>query len=279
MRPKAVTMRRQVMAHPEQGSVAPAEGRTGSEAIASARRRFGGLDTGATIAGAFAALGLTVLLGGVLAGAGRVVYVNGLRDAPTATTGSLIAGLVVLVVAFLVGGWVAGRMARYDGGRNGMVTAVWFVLFAAGTSATGALLGQSYNVFSGDRLPQWFTDSARTPEAALSAAIAFLLMVGAGFAGGVVGGQYHRRVDRMVAGLTPSVADGAARDGRAPVRRRGRAHARDNRASQDFHGSVRGPAVSDVDQRSVSNGEDTRNGEDAPAVDAGPRSPNWVRKH
>ena len=175
----------------------------GREGIDQARGRFGGLDTGATLAGAFAALGITVLLGGIFAGAGRVVYVNGLRDAPTATTGSLVAGIAVIVVAFLVGGWVAGRMARYDGGRNGMVTAVWFILFAAATSALGALLGESYNVFAGQHLPQWFTSSARTPEAIVSAAIALLVMVGAGYAGGLVGDRYHRRIDRLVAGITP----------------------------------------------------------------------------
>lgn len=175
----------------------------GREGIDQARGRFGGLDTGATLAGAFAALGLTVLLGGIFAGAGRVVYVDGLRDAPTATTGSIVAGIAVIVVAFLVGGWVAGRMARYDGGRNGMVTAVWFILFAAATSALGAAFGESYNVFAGQHLPQWFTSSARTTEAALSAALAFLLMLGAGYVGGLIGDRYHRRIDRLVAGLTP----------------------------------------------------------------------------
>ena len=246
---------------------------TGDEALAAARHRFGGLDMGATISGAFAALGLTVLLGGVLAGAGRVVYVNGLRDAPTATTGSVIAGLAVLLVAFLVGGWVAGRMARYDGGRNGMVTAVWFILFAAGTSATGALLGQSYNVFSGDRLPQWFTDSARTPEAVLSAAVAFLVMVGAGFVGGVVGGRYHRKVDRLVAGLAP-IAFKDSVDGRKVRSRRGhsRRHGHDGGRSPDTYGSVSGPAVSDIDR------EAARDGEMSEGIATGSRRASWIRK-
>jgi len=195
----------------------------GSEGIQHARGRFGGLDTGATIAGAFAALGITVLLGGIFAGAGRVVYVNGLRGAQTATTGSLIAGVAVIVVAFLVGGWVAGRMARYDGGRNGMVTALWFMIFAAATSALGALLGESYNVFAGQHLPQWFTDNARTPSAIGSAAIAIVLMVAAGYLGGLVGDRYHRRIDRLVAGVTPvEVPADEVRTGDAAVSGRAR---------------------------------------------------------
>ena len=214
----------------------------GAEGIDWARGRFGGLDTGATLAGAFAALGITVLLGGIFAGAGRVVYVNGLRDAPTAASGSVIAGLAVIVVAFLVGGWVAGRMARYDGGRNGMVTAVWFILFAAATSALGALLGESYNVFAGQHLPQWFTSSARTPAAVVSAAIALLLMVGAGYVGGLVGDRYHRRIDRMVAGLTPvdmPTEAGVAPRTEPPAPRRSWRHARGARADAP---PVTGPA-------------------------------------
>ena len=220
----------------------------GAEGIDWARGRFGGLDTGATLAGAFAALGITVLLGGIFAGAGRVVYVNGLRDAPTAASGSVIAGLAVIVVAFLVGGWVAGRMARYDGGRNGMVTAVWFILFAAATSALGALLGESYNVFAGQHLPQWFTSSARTPAAVVSAAIALLLMVGAGYVGGLVGDRYHRRIDRMVAGLTPvdvpTEAGAAPRtDASTPAPRQGWRHARGSRRDAP---TLTGPAEGSV---------------------------------
>lgn len=216
----------------------------GAEGIDWVRGRFGGLDTGATLAGAFAALGITVLLGGIFAGAGRVVYVNGLRDAPTAAAGSVIAGLAVIVVAFLVGGWVAGRMARYDGGRNGMVTAVWFILFAAATSALGALLGESYNVFAGQHLPQWFTASARTPEAVVSAAIALLLMIGAGYVGGLVGDRYHRRIDRMVAGLTPvdvptETGAGPRVEPSNPARRQSWRHARSARRDAS---TLTGPA-------------------------------------
>ncbi|GAC1319280.1 MAG: hypothetical protein NVSMB12_18500 [Acidimicrobiales bacterium] len=234
-------------ARTEKVSEAPMERRAlrGREGIDQARGRFGGLDSGATLAGAFAALGITVLLGGIFAGAGRVVYVNGLRDAPTATTGSIIAGIAVIVVAFLAGGWVAGRMARYDGGRNGMVTAVWFILFAAATSALGTLLGESYNVFAGQHLPQWFTSSAQTPAAVASAAIALLLMLAAGYVGGLAGDRYHRRIDRLIAGLTP-VDMPAERDPDrvaatpAPTRRRRWRHRADPVVSGPARGDVAG---------------------------------------
>ena len=40
-----------------------------------------------------------------------------LQDGAWSVAG-LVGGLAVLLVAFLVGGWVAGRMARYDGARQ-----------------------------------------------------------------------------------------------------------------------------------------------------------------
>ena len=42
-----------------------------------------------------------------------------------------MAGLVTLFVACLIGGWVAGRLARRRGGLHGLVVALWLVLLAA----------------------------------------------------------------------------------------------------------------------------------------------------
>lgn len=175
------------------------EAKTHRAGLADAHRRFGGVDVGAVIAGAFAATGITVVLGGLAAGTGRVVYVNGLQGAPAATAGSVIAGIGVLVVAFVGGGWVAGRMARYDGARNGALTALCFVAFAGASAAIGAVVGDSYNVFAGQHLPQWFTHNARTATAAASAIVALILMVLAGLIGGKIGDRYHHRIDEVIA--------------------------------------------------------------------------------
>ncbi len=199
----------------EQAAAAPEGVRvtdvTGDVGVEEARSRFGGVDVPATLAGAMAALGTAVLLAGVLAGAGSYGYQLGLDDAARElTVGGLIGGLATLLIAFLVGGWVAGRVARYDGGRNGLLTAVWFVLLAAVTAAFGAWAGDRYDVFGNVNLPQWFDADALTGPAIATGLLALAVMLGAGWAGGKLGERYHRRADSVVAHSRPG-AVGAPR--------------------------------------------------------------------
>ena len=184
---------------------------TGDVGVEEAHRRFGGVDVPATIAGALAALGTAVILAGLLAGAGSYGYQLGLDDAAQKlTAGGLVGGLATLVVAFLVGGWVAGRVARYDGGRNGLLTALWFVLLAAVTAALGAWAGDKYDVFGNVNLPQWFDSDALTGAAIATGLLAVAAMLGAGWVGGRLGERYHRRADSLVARTRPG-AVGAPR--------------------------------------------------------------------
>ena len=187
----------------------------GDVGVVEARRRFGGIDIPATLAGMAAALGTAVVVAGVLAGAGTVGYQSGLDGADELSVAGLAAGLATLVLAFLVGGWVAGRMARYDGGRNGVVTAVWFLLLAGVMSALGAWLGNEFYVFRSVRLPQWFSSNARGPEALASGLVALLLMLLAGWLGGRLGERYHRRADAVIVGTREG---GVARPGQVRVR-------------------------------------------------------------
>lgn len=171
----------------------------GDVGATEARRRYGGLDLPATLAGTVAALGTTVLVGGLVAGAGTVGYQLGLEGKEELSVGGLVGGLVTLVFGFLVGGWVAGRMARYDGGRNGIMTAVWFLLLAAATAALGAWVGKSYNAFERLQLPQWFSANARSAAAVATGVLALAVMVFASWVGGRAGSRYHRRPDALIA--------------------------------------------------------------------------------
>lgn len=165
--------------------------------VAEAHRRFGGLDIPASLAGMLCALGLAVLLAGILTGAGSIGYQKGITESDsTLSGGGLIGGLVVLFLAFLAGGWVAGRMARYDGARNGLMTAVWFLVLAAGIAVLGAWMGDKYDFFDDVHLPQWFNDNARSGAAIGSGIVALAVMLLAGLFGGKLGERYHRKVDR-----------------------------------------------------------------------------------
>ena len=164
-----------------------------------ARRLFGGIDIPASLAGMVSAVGLAVLLAGLATGVGSVGYQLGVDDTTRLSAGGLIAGLVVLLLAFLFGGWVAGRMARYDGGRNGLLSAIWFLVLAAGLSVLGTWLGDKYNFLANVNLPNWFSRDAFTGRALLTGLIALLVMLIAAWLGGILGARYHRQVDKVVA--------------------------------------------------------------------------------
>ncbi len=75
-------------------------------------------------------------------------------QAETLGIGGGIAVLVVLFLAYLAGGYVAGRMARFDGARQGL--AVWLVglLVVLLLAAAGGILGAQYNVLQQLNLPR-----------------------------------------------------------------------------------------------------------------------------
>jgi hypothetical protein len=179
------------------------ERRTGPDpysGIAVARDRFGGIDIPASLVGMLTALSTTLILAGLVGAAfGAVGYQTGLEeDAQDLSTASMIGGVAVLFVAYLIGGWAAGRMARYDGARNGFATGVWTLIFAGILAGLGAWVDSEYDVFRNVELPQWFTTDAFTTTAIISGVAAILAMFVGGVIGGLWGERYHRHADRTI---------------------------------------------------------------------------------
>ncbi len=114
--------------------------------VMAARANFGGIDIPATLVGMLTALALLVLLGGLIAAAlGAVGYQLGLDETvEEVSIAGFVGGLVTLFVAFLIGGWAAARIARYDGVRNGLMTAIWALVLAAILSVFYYYLGAEY---------------------------------------------------------------------------------------------------------------------------------------
>jgi uncharacterized membrane protein len=108
-----------------------------------------------------------------------------------------IALLVVLFLAYLAGGYVAGRMARFDGVKQGL--AVWIIglLVAVLLGIAGAVLGSQYNVLSQLNLPSLPISGDTLTTAGIIALVAVLVatLLGA-ILGGKLGTRYHRKVDR-----------------------------------------------------------------------------------
>jgi hypothetical protein len=169
-----------------------------------ARERFGGANLGAAFFGWLVAVGLTALLTGILAVAATAIgYENDItqsdaqRAAGTVTLVTAIVLLAVLLLAYYAGGYVAGRMSRFDGGRQGM--AVWFVglLITILAAVLGWVAGEQYNLLDRVDVPRI---PIPTDDVTLGGIVTgVLVLLGtllAAVLGGIVGRRYHARVDR-----------------------------------------------------------------------------------
>jgi MFS family permease len=177
----------------------------GRDAVAAQHDRFGGIKWGAAFFGWLSANGLAVILVALLSAAGVALGLaqnvdtadEAVDQATEIGIGGGIAVLVVLFLAYLAGGYVAGRMARFDGGRQGL--AVWLVglIVVLLLAAAGALLGAQYNVLEQLNLPRIPVDEGAATTAGIITLVAILVVTLLGAVlGGKLGDRYHRRVDR-----------------------------------------------------------------------------------
>ncbi|MFC7657019.1 hypothetical protein ACFQV8_12015 [Pseudonocardia benzenivorans] len=166
--------------------------------------RFGGVKFGAAFFGWIVAVGLTVILLGIAAGlaaaTGFSLDLSGSPANPAPETVGLVGAITIVVVmglAYLGGGYVAGRLARFDGARNGTATWVLGLIVTIVLGIAGAVAGAEYDVMDRIVLP-----SIALPTGALTIGGIVLLVVVAivtlltATLGGRLGERYHRRVDR-----------------------------------------------------------------------------------
>jgi hypothetical protein len=171
--------------------------------------RFSGMRFFLGFFGWLTATGLTVLLLAIVAGIGALAGMQnaGTKQLQAAGIGSAIILLVVLLVSYFAGGYVAGRMARFSGLKQGLAVWLWAVIIAIVVGIVAAVAGSQSGI--ADQLssvPQLPFSSSQMTVAGIASAIAVLVftLVGA-LLGGLVGMRYHRKVDR--AGIaTSSVA-------------------------------------------------------------------------
>jgi len=164
------------------------------------REEYGGINWGAAFFGWLVAVGVAVLLTGLLAAAGAAIGLTESADGAPAETLSLagaIALLAVLGIAYYCGGYVAGRMSRFDGAKQGIGSWVVGLLITIGAAILAVIAGSEYNVVERANLPRLpIGDETLTTGGALAtlAIVAGTLLFAA--LGGVAGARYHRKVDR-----------------------------------------------------------------------------------
>ena len=110
---------------------------------------------------------------------------------------STIALLAALGVAYYFGGYVAGRMSRFDGARQGMGAWLIGLIITVVLAIAGALLGAEYNVLERLDLPALpVGDSKLASGGALALVLVVLGTLLAAVIGGKAGEHFHRKVDR-----------------------------------------------------------------------------------
>ena len=169
------------------------------------KEKYGGLNLGADFFGWLVAIALTVLLVGVIgaiaAAVGASLNVNQTdaeRQAGTFGLATAIALLLTLMIAYYAGGYVAGRMSRFDGGKQGVGVWVIGLLVTLIVVGLGAIFGSQYNVLPRVSVPSIPipTDTA-TWGGIITLAAVLLGTLLAAVVGGKVGQRYHTKVDRV----------------------------------------------------------------------------------
>jgi hypothetical protein len=174
------------------------------EVRARQREEFGGINWGSAFFGWLVAVGMAAILLGLLSAAGAAFGLSEVSDTEAeqnAETIGIVGGILLILVlgiAYYCGGYVSGRMSRFDGGRQGL--AVWALGLAVTIvlAVAGALFGAEYNVLERLNLPRIpIEEGSLTLGAAVALVAVVLATLFAAMGGGKAGERFHRRVDRV----------------------------------------------------------------------------------
>jgi hypothetical protein len=169
------------------------------------RDRFGGIRWGSAFFGLLSAIGLAAILLGLAAAAGVAIGVSEIKDvtngdAETIGLGGAILVLAILALSWYCGGYVAGRMARFDGARQGIGVWMWTLVIGAALAIAAVIGGSEYDVLQQLNLPNVAVgDQSLTTTGFVTLAAALVVTLLFAILGGKAGDLFHRRVDRFVA--------------------------------------------------------------------------------
>ena len=171
----------------------------------AAHEKFGGMNLGACFFGWLVAIAVTVLLTGIvgaivaaLSSTTSITQSEAEREAGTIGVAAAITLIVVLMLAYYAGGYVAGRMSRFDGTKQGIGVWVIGLLVTIIAIGLGAIFGSQYNILDRVQLPRIPVSTGDLSMGGIITAIAVLVLtLLAAMAGGAIGHRYHNRVDRL----------------------------------------------------------------------------------
>ena len=179
---------------------------TRGDVVDREREEHGGVKIGSAFFGWLTATGLAVLLSALVAvsgllaseatGADTATEVSDALDIQVDDLGVLgvVVALAIMFVSYYSGGYVAGRMARFDGIKQGLAVWVWAIVIAVVVGVLGAVADNEDEGSLG--MPQVSTDETTTTTAIVAGVLVLLVSLVGALLGGLAGMRFHRRVDR-----------------------------------------------------------------------------------
>ena len=172
------------------------------------RDMYGGVDWLASFLGfvfALVAGALFSLVAGlVLAPLGISLNLEGGELGAAVITGLVLVAILVFLTYFF-GGYVAGRLARFDGGRNGAMLLLWTGVAVLVLALVNAVLARFLPPEVAEGIESLVQNNLLSAVGGLSGlgVIGIVILVGAllvallgGFLGGRLGSRYHAEIDR-----------------------------------------------------------------------------------
>jgi hypothetical protein len=168
------------------------------------RREFGGrIQWEAVFFGLLAAVGLAASLLAMVLGGLAASGVTGFHDTAASLVDHVMVGggaipVSILALGYLAGGYVAARMARFDGWRQGLGVWLLSLLIVIVTAITAWIAGGELDPTKSISLPSNPIDSGPLSQsgwAILGVGIVVPLVFA--LAGGILGERFHREVDRV----------------------------------------------------------------------------------
>ncbi len=170
------------------------------------RDMYGGVDWLASFLGFIFALVIgalfSLIAGLVLAPLGFTLNLGEIGAA--VITGLVLVGLLVFLTYFF-GGYVAGRLARFDGGRNGAILLLWSFLAVAVLALAGGILGGFLPAGVSEGVRNFIQNDVLSAIGSVAGlgVVGIIIAVGGllaallgGFLGGRLGSRYHSEIDR-----------------------------------------------------------------------------------
>lgn len=172
------------------------------------RDMYGGVDWLASFLGFVFAVVVgalfSLIVGLVLAPLGFSPDLGGGQIGAAVITGLVLVGILVFLTYFL-GGYVAGRLARFDGGRNGAMLLLWSGVAILVLALVNAVLSSFMPAEISENIGNFIQNDVLSTIGGLSqlGLVGVLVLVGVllvaflgGFLGGRLGSRYHAEIDR-----------------------------------------------------------------------------------